>query len=207
MNILALGDSFTYGDELTDRSSAWPAVLGRRLRATVDNQGICGGGSRQIVAKAITGILTTSLDLLVIGWPVPGRTEFADEDGVFDLKLGDTYDIMPEQPWRQTLIRYYNDHHNDDYMYQQYLLDILHVQSFIQQYQVKCVMMSTRNTNYYSQSASIENSQLLGHIDKTMFIDGGMNIWTATTKHGPRMHFLEDGHQLIADKVYEHIRN
>jgi hypothetical protein len=34
-----------------------------------------------------------------------------------------------------------------------------------------------------------------------------MMEWTYRTPQGPGGHFLEQGHAIVADKIYEHIRN
>jgi hypothetical protein len=31
--------------------------------------------------------------------------------------------------------------------------------------------------------------------------------WTYGTPRGPRGHFLEQGHEIVADKIYEYIRH
>jgi lysophospholipase L1-like esterase len=49
--ILAVGDSFTFGDEVDDRST-WPAALERRLGRRVWNGGVFGYGLDQIALRA-----------------------------------------------------------------------------------------------------------------------------------------------------------
>jgi hypothetical protein len=49
--ILALGDSFTFGDEVDDRST-WPAALERRLGRRVWNAGVFGYGLDQVALRA-----------------------------------------------------------------------------------------------------------------------------------------------------------
>jgi hypothetical protein len=34
-----------------------------------------------------------------------------------------------------------------------------------------------------------------------------MMDWTYNTPKGPGGHFLEEGHAIVADKIYEHIRS
>jgi hypothetical protein len=50
-SILALGDSFTFGDEVDDRST-WPAALERRLGRRVWNAGVFGYGLDQVALRA-----------------------------------------------------------------------------------------------------------------------------------------------------------
>jgi hypothetical protein len=211
MNILALGDSFTQGDELEDTAQAWPSVLAELLNASVTNLAESGAGWRQVVTRAVDSILNNPPDLLVIGWPSPGRTQFADQQGRFDLWPGMHPDnVGPAQPWRLELLEYYNRYHDPDYMYQQYLFGVLLLQSFVRQHGVKCLMTVTVQDNYYAQDVSQENQLLEQHVDWTMFVGGqtaGMNTWTKDCPKGPRLHFLAEGHKRVAERFYEHIRN
>ncbi|HXK25481.1 MAG TPA: SGNH/GDSL hydrolase family protein [Myxococcota bacterium] len=50
-SILAVGDSFTFGDEVDDRST-WPSVLERRLGQRVWNGGVFGYGLDQMTLRA-----------------------------------------------------------------------------------------------------------------------------------------------------------
>lgn len=49
--VLAVGDSFTFGDEFSD-SDTWPAALERRLGSRVVNAGMCGYGLDQSLLRA-----------------------------------------------------------------------------------------------------------------------------------------------------------
>lgn len=209
MNIVALGDSFTRGDELTDCNDAWPSQLAGMLGGVVDNRAVSAGSSRRVVNTAMDCILGNSADLLVIGWPNPGRTEFADDVGRFDLWPGmHPATVGSAQPWRLQLSRYYNQYHNDDYIYQQYLLSVIALQSFIKQHQTACAMTVTWRTNHYAVTAGPANQQLEDHVDWSMFVEGRngcMEEWTRDCPHGPGKHFLTQGHLRVATKFYQHI--
>ena len=54
------------------------------------------------------------------------------------------------------------------------------------------------------------NVELDNQIDTTNYLgwpNESMMEWTYSAAQGPRGHFLEEGHAIVADKVYEHIRN
>jgi hypothetical protein len=66
-SVLAVGDSFTFGDEVDDRST-WPSALERRLGQRVWNGGVFGYGLDQIALRAerlapllAPGVLVVSL--------------------------------------------------------------------------------------------------------------------------------------------------
>jgi hypothetical protein len=64
--VLAVGDSFTFGDEVSD-SETWPAQLEALLGRRVLNAGVFGYGLDQIVLRAEALIPKTRPDLVVVG--------------------------------------------------------------------------------------------------------------------------------------------
>lgn len=80
--ILAVGDSFTFGDEVSD-DETWPAILERLSHATVLNGGVFAYGLDQIVLRAETLSETYSPDVLIISF-IPediDRCEFSVRNG------------------------------------------------------------------------------------------------------------------------------
>lgn len=212
-NILAVGDSFTYGEELSDRNLAYPAVLGNKLGANVVNMGLPGGGTKQIVRNVIEyKISLKPLDLVVIGWSSPGRTEFADEAGTFDIWPGyQGIKFYESNPWRLKLLEYFNRYHNERWLYKNYLFDIITTQAFLKQHNIKYVMTVTFTNEHYHKNLYHDMRVIANLIDRTYFIDwpnAGMAEWVGEeTPRGPRGHFLEQGHEIVAERIYEHIRH
>jgi hypothetical protein len=64
--ILAVGDSFTFGDEVSDNET-WPAVLERKLETTVINAGVFGYGFDQSFLRARELIQKQQVDVLILG--------------------------------------------------------------------------------------------------------------------------------------------
>ena len=57
---------------------------------------------------------------------------------------------------------------------------------------------------------STDNNDLIKQIDKDSFLgwpNESMMEWTNRVPQGPNGHFLEQGHEQVADKIYEHIRH
>jgi hypothetical protein len=208
VRVLTVGDSFTYGEELTDVKQAWPYVLQTKLSCELTNLGQPGVGNTSMVRTVVEH--TADYDLIIVAWSHFARIEFADEHGIFDTWPGNrgvtfTNDLI----YRADLLKYITAHHNDEYLYKQYLTNILLLQSYVQQQGKKLLMLDAFGNNILLRwSPSLKNIRdqinpfnFLGWTGKTM------SEWTYGTPIGARGHFLEEGHAIVADKIYEHIRN
>lgn len=212
MKILAVGDSFTYGDELENRDLAWPSVLAEKLNGSVINKGQPGGSNDCIIRNCIEHTLIHTVDLIVIGWTSPGRSEFADEHGYYDIWPGYTGKLAIENDrlWRNDLAKYITDHHSAMAYYKKFLTQVLLMQGFLKSRNQRYVMLNTLQNEYYKKTKPTLLSEYVNQVDKDNFIDfgkSGMMEWTYKCPQGPRGHFLEDGHKIVTDKIYEHIRH
>jgi hypothetical protein len=237
-NILTFGDSFTYGEELSDNKSAWPYIVARRCDATVQNFATPGGSNDQIVRKFIRVLssdkiplhnsVQLSKQLIIIGWSIPGRTEFHDQEGFFDVWPARSGRIWmdPVYSHRHQLTKYVSLYHNDSSFYEKFLQQIIIVQTLAKNYGLKCLMLNIMQNDYYKTKTDFltdpdngGNSDIAyatfddydKKIDKKFFIDwgvGGMMEWVPeNSPKGPNGHFLEPGHIIVAAHVHEAIRN
>ena len=204
MKLLAVGDSFTYGEELSDLNNAWPYLLGNKLGYTVNNLAKPGSGNTRMLRHAVEQI--NNYDLIIIAWSHFARTELADENGFYDLWPGCSARPHKEfSSWRSEVINYYSKHHNDQYLYNQYLINIILIQQYLKFNNKKYIMLDTFGNNSYRK-----NNTVVDQIDPTYYIGWPtttMMEWTHGCPKGPGDHFLEQGHKVVADKIYEHIRN
>lgn len=216
-NITTIGDSFTYGEELADRRDAYAYKLADLCSADVVNLGAPGTGNKSMIRRVIEICAGTSgedqvPDLIVIGWSSPGRMEFADADGVYDIWPGQDGSRFKVggQEWRTELMNYINKHHDTKYIYQQYLQDIILTQSLLCQQNIRYVMMTTNSNEYYHKTWFNGMPKLASLIDASNYLGWpteGMAEWTQGCKRGPMGHFLEEGHKRVAAKLYQHIKN
>ena len=87
--LLTVGDSFTYGEELADKTSAWPQILANKLNYSLTNLGQPSASNDKILRKTIDHLVREpDVDLVVIGWSNIGRREHADEFGYYDVWPG-----------------------------------------------------------------------------------------------------------------------
>lgn len=209
MRILTVGDSFTYGDELTDIKQAWPHVLQNKLSCELTNLGKPSTGNTSMVRNVVEHI--ADYDLVIIAWSHYARIEFADEHGIYDTWPGHSGVMFNGQlSYRSTLLNYINKHHDDNYLYRQYLINTLLIQNFIQQQNKKYLMLDSFGNNFNDFKHDKQISQLLTQVDDRYYIGwlkDNMTDWTYTSPRGLGGHPLEAGHQIVADKIYEYIRH
>lgn len=207
MKLLTVGDSFTYGEELKDLKFAWPFLLGDRLGYEVINLAKPGVGNTCMVRHCVEQI--DNFDLVIIAWSQFARIEIADENGLYDMWPGNKGNRFKDKlSYRKELLEYINRHHNDAYLYTEYLLKIILLQSFLEENNKKYIMLDS-----FGNTKKIErnyNTKLINKVKSTNYLgwpNETMMEWTWQTPQGPGGHFLEAGHKIVANKIYEHIRH
>jgi len=209
--IYTIGDSFTYGDELPSQDIAWPAILSKQINRQILNIGRPATGNTRIVKRAIDAVLNGS-EMIVIGWSDCNRQEFADDIGIYDIWAGRNYQAfqLQDPTHRINLIKYMTAYDTPEYYYANWLRQIILVQSLCKLHQIPCVMFIACGANVSHRSYHQKFKKLVDAIDHSMFIDDmftSVAEWTYGTPHGPNGHPLQQGHEIIAQKVHEHIRN
>ena len=216
MKIVTAGDSFTYGEELADLNSAWPFVLAKLCGdATCVNLGKPAASNDKIIRLLMSHLMATDQvmpDLVVIGWTSAARIEWADDYGTYDVWPGYGGNLFTRDSatWRRDLVDYISKFHSSAYIHQRFLQQVILMQSFLESKGIRYVMLNTIQNEYYKKSFFPEQPWYFEHVNKTNFLGfdkEGMAEWTHEVKKGPHHHFLEEGHQIVAKKVYEHIRD
>jgi hypothetical protein len=206
--IYAIGDSFTYGDELVDRAFAWPTVLGTLIGKPVVNQGKPATGNYRMVKRAMDAVFAGA-ETVVIGWSDPCRQEFGDDISIVDIWAGRDYrDGQSFNDHRTSLIKYMTAYDVPEYYYAKWLRQIILVQTFCRANAVKCIMFNACSSEHFHQRYIKNHEHLAKHVDASTYIDwpmAGATDWTRDTPHGPGGHFLEAGHQLVAEKIKEYL--
>lgn len=208
MKLLAVGDSFTYGEELDDISLAWPYILGKMIDYSVTNLGQPASSNDKIIGKAVKR--SREFDLVIIAWSHYARFEMADSDGIYDIWPGSNPDVHDYSQHRKQLVDYVSRYHNDIYDYERYLSGIILLQSYFKAHDIRYVMLNSFGNNYRELSERHNFNELEQQIDRERFIgwpDDQMVEWTYGCPKGPQGHFLNEGHRKVAEKIYEHIRN
>lgn len=204
--LLTVGDSFTYGDELEDQTQAWPTQLAARLDYELLNLGKSGASNAAILRRTLESLVQAPADLIVIGWTSPGRIEWKDQVGVaYSLWPGFAADTqyITDHPWRADWLRYINQYHSPEYLYEQYLIQVISLQSYCQAHSIDYRFLNIRQDDYYHRVGQEQHSGLAGLIDCTKFIgwnaEGMQDI--ARPHLMPRGHPDPQGHLLITEKI------
>jgi len=209
--IHAIGDSFTYGDELPSQNFAWPAVLSEKTSQQIFNLGKPATGNKRMVKRAIDAVLENT-KMIVIGWSDCNRQEFADDIGIYDIWAGRNYQAfqLQDPTHRINLIKYMTAYDTPEYYYADWLRQIILVQSLCKLHKIPCVMFIACGANVSHRRYHQKFPKLVDAVDQSMFVDDmftSVGEWTYGTPHGPNGHPLQQGHEIIAEKIYEHIRN
>jgi hypothetical protein len=204
MKLLTVGDSFTFGQELSDVTDnvtsskfAWPELLAGQLGWQVNNLAKPGSGNTRMIRTIVNEI--DNYDVFIIAWTHWARIEFADANGIFDIWPGcSTLPYKQCIPHRKIAIDYITKYHNDDYLIGQHLLNIGLLETYLKAHNKKHIMLSAFGPPIETNKTF---TNYLGWPQETMM------AWTYGTPQGPNGHFLEQGHKIVADKINEYIRH
>jgi len=211
--MLAVGDSFTYGEELSDRTSAWPQLLATKLSVELLNLGQPSASNDNILRKTIDQtIIDPDIDFVVIGWSNIGRSEYADEFGYYDVWPGYQGNLFKRDGtnWRSDLVDYVSRYHNSEAIHKKFIQQVILLQSYLQSRGIKYIMLNIVQNEYYKKKHFDGQLKYFEQVNKDYFLgfnESGMVEWTYGCAKGPNDHFLEEGHQMVADKIYEHVRS
>lgn len=207
MKLIAFGDSFTYGTELTDRLDSWPQVLGNYLKIESKNYAVPGASNSKILRNLLYA--GTDSDIVIIGWSIFSRIEMSDSLGSYDCWPGKNYIGEPKDTDRKIIYEYLNKNYNEEWLYNEYLTKVILAQNYLHHNNVKYIMFDAFENNKYRHYGNLE---LVKQIKSQFFV-----TWPNDTLmewvHGidetraPKGHFSELGHQIVAKRLYEYIRN
>ena len=212
MKLLTVGDSFTYGEELADRTNAWPQVLANKINYELVNLGQPSASNDKILRKTLDYLTFNTVELVVIGWSNIGRSEHADEFGYYDVWPGYQGNLFRQDGsnWRSDLVDYVSRYHSAEAIHRKYIQQVILLQSYFKQRGIRYVMLNIVQNEYYKKKSFEGHLRYFEEVDEENFLgfnQSGMMEWTYGCPQGPGGHFLEQGHQLVADRIYEHIRN
>lgn len=206
--LLTIGDSFTVGEELDNLTCAWPYKLADMLGYELNNQSVAGSSNTKMVRCLLEHDIS-GYDLVIIAWSHFDRIEFADKVGIFDTwPGGERKPAVSQGAWRKDIVDFITKHHNDVYLYRQYLVNIILVQHYLKSHNKKYVMLDAFGNHLDPGRTDIYNQDLISKIDTSYFLGWPtetMQEWTKDLPRGPGTHFLDEGHLVVAEKIFKFV--
>lgn len=206
MKLLTIGDSFTYGLELEDPGRhAWPVLLGEKLNAELVNISVGGASNNMMFRECVEQLCENRFDIVIVSWTDPSRIEISRHDRPFSVNYSSR--MLDLVPWIEDYYRY---NHNDELSYRHTLTMMLALQSFLEQRNQRYLFASAFGIQDLNQQFLTKYKKICSQINITNYLgwpSNGMVEWMGDCPKGPGGHPLELGHQRIAGRINEHIRN
>lgn len=221
MKILVLGDSTTFGAELSDlpvkyfgahgndyvdsngkhkfslpSNLAWPALLANQLNCEVVNLSIVGGSNDRIFRLAIEHTLLAHWDLVICAWTTLDRFDLTD--GNRDLAITANYHWGFN--WVKDYIALHWDRTRSDI---NFVTKLMALQGYFAQRKQSYLFVKSANIKLCNQARKLES-----HLDRTNCVDWDSNfyVWTKDYSKGSDGHILEQGHAIVAEIMQRHVQ-
>jgi hypothetical protein len=199
--ILVIGDSFTYGEELTNRTKdAWPFLLS----FDVKNLGKSGSSLDRIFRLAIEETSKQNYELVIIAWSFPNRLEVYEDGEPTCINTGN---FEHKYKWAPEYFKYSYD---EIFSFRKWFTQILALQGYFESINQPYLFCNVAGLKGHYKIAQNEFPYLLNKVNPKFYAgwpQNGMIEWAGDCPRGPNGHPLELGHQRIAQKINEHIRN
>jgi len=204
--ILCVGDSFTYGDELDNRSDAWPSVLDSMTDCAVVRVARPGASNSWIAHKVVQKSIALKPDTVIVAWSTSDRYEFWPKEGHDSV----CYNINDSHiPFVKQL---YSEYHNQTGKFIEWIFQAIFVQNFLENHGIKYLFVNAFPINdiFEHNKGNPYFKEILSYLNTEHFVgwpDENFITWTADLPRGPKGHFLEQGHQRVAKKLYNQLDN
>lgn len=195
------GDSWTYGSELKDRSTAWPWLIAKELGQELCNAAIPGGTNDKIVRTTVSDCIqlvrTGQQPLVLIAWTQLHRFELpiAESDGENYYNFVNPNDTDTPAVGTEIWQSWSTDRTDVARWGQQQLL----LAAFLKQLGIPYHFFITFNR------IGMLHSQWPQHT--TAYHTQAFDIMTQAQPIGIHNHPLEQGHKIIADHVLAKIHS
>ena len=211
MKILALGCSFTYGNELPDcdlvnnnpSKQVWANLIAERFDAELVNMSRPGGSNSRNFRLAIRESVK-DYDLILCQWSDINRLDLRANGTELQINASSEH-YMKIYPW---LVDFYKHHVEMEHNWIFWMSLVIALQNHFRINNQKYIFLSM-NSPHYSIHYPTKYPELVSQLIMDNFIgfdvNEGMVDWQGDYKSSGG-HPLESGHQIIANKVYERIR-
>lgn len=179
MTILVVGDSFTYGEELTNRSKAWPFQLD--YTRGVINAGQPGFSNDAIIKTVVSVLEHTAHNYVIVAWTTPHRIEVNGQHltPTSHKKYGSICDHV-FLDW------------DEDWAISKFFTQVAMLDGYLRYKRIPYLFVRTFD---------------VPECNIGTWASGQMVEWMGDCPKGSGGHPLELGHQRIVETINEHIRN
>jgi hypothetical protein len=143
------GCSLTYGDELTDKTKAWPYLLAKKLNTEVLNDAVNGGTNYRTVYLSTKNI-KENYDLYIVAWTNCARYTYYKSDNNFEINFNPQLNNSlcgNEKFYSQWGKDLYLHWHNELYAFKIWLQQIVQLQATFEKFQKNYLMINTFSNN------------------------------------------------------------
>ena len=225
----ATGCSHTYGDDLQDKTQAWPYLLANMLDLECVNNAVSGGSNERTIYQTVKSQPST---LKVIAWTHIERTTRYDQDNNFEVNFNPHLIhklYANDYAFKEYGKLHYSKWYNDLYAFKNWLQQIILLQKYLQDQPY--IMISAADNRYSCYTADWENfntsiqdfvcfdtmnddqlhaehceiQQYIDLIDTRCYYniqDFHITQLSKTYPTGPTGHLLEEAQQEIAKRLY-----
>jgi hypothetical protein len=234
MNLYFNGCSHTFGDDLVNRTQAWPSLVANTRKYKFVNDAMSGGTNDRIMYRTMK--YAHEFDAVCIAWTYTSRFTRYRADNNHDVNFNpglkhSMYGNFSE--FKNYGRMHYQFWHNELYNFKIWLQNIILMQRYLNSINTPYVMINA-NHNYIDRwscdrnlfknsvksllcfdlitdeqldAEQTEIQLLIDQIDTKHYL--GWNSWWITQLHqlyalGPTGHLLETGHKAIADYILSH---
>ena len=217
MSWLFVGDSFTYGEELPDRTKSYPSLLGKMYNVEIVNDALPGASSDYVFRKTIETLIDpkNQYECVFVSWPEQSRFETVAADETFphgiDQIRVNARDLVGNRRKRLVWIDdYYKYSYTMLWGFRRQLNQIIALEGFLQSKNQRYLMTNVAGLQgYYHEYYEYLKTQIKS-VRKLNFIGwpmDGIVEWQGDCPLAEHGHPLELGHERIAKVIDEHIRN
>lgn len=234
MRLYFNGCSHTFGDDLTDRNQAWPALISKKLNCDFVNNAASGGSNDRIMYQTVKNI--HDFDKFYIAWTYTTRfTRYrSDNNHEVNFNLGLNHTLYGNsQEFKNYSQLHYTFWHNELYAFKIWLQNIILLQRLFESENKPYVMINATDNNLNQWTAPwqtfnssvksllcfdlmndqqlhdehVEIQNLIQKINFEKFIGWGSWHITKLAQNypvGATRHLLDQGHQAVAEYISTH---
>jgi len=224
------GCSHTYGNDLEDKTLAWPYILAEMLSTECHNNASSGGSNERIVYETVKAF---PADLYVIAWTYTTRfTRYDQNNYQINFNPGLVHDLYSNKyEFTQYAKLHYTFWYNQLYSFKLWLQQIILVQKYLKNKNQKYLMLTAANNQYKTfvtewidfnhsikdhtcfdqmddiqlQSEHAEIQRYIDDIDTNCYYKIDKFCITDLNDEyptGETHHLLEEGHRELANRLY-----